>query len=370
MQLEYMSYKNGLTISSNCTFQVQQQHFERWCCSSQTALQQFKLLPGFSAAFPDAPKIFTHILCCSKAYHLCCRLLCYLSADLLYYCRFVARAPRWVYSLWLHCIQLWEVPTLSLWSNNFQILTEAPSDKNWFLWCASIWNVVCHTPVTSGVVGAIVECPWSLHAISLESILGPWICLWWIVIATGLGNPPAVRICTGSSVLFGSITVQKPDQLPLGGPSLYLCQSTYWFWRVWLDLSVPISGSSIWVVLFMVAFRYPILQWKSLTLVRHCLCFLCWVRLQSKRADICSLLYAEVECQRSVHNFSLCIKSNIWRTGQPYWNLWHLLCPKSISLHLLLHWTHLVSWWRYLILAAQNGKWCKVLLYQKVVILD
>jgi len=40
-----------------------------------------------------------------------------------------------------------------------------------------------------------------------------------LVLATGPGNPPAVRIWTGKTVWFASRTVQKPDPLLLGGPN-------------------------------------------------------------------------------------------------------------------------------------------------------
>ena len=38
-----------------------------------------------------------------------------------------------------------------------------------------------------------------------------------VVLATGLGNPPAVQFLAGGSVRFGSLPSQKPDPLCLGG---------------------------------------------------------------------------------------------------------------------------------------------------------
>jgi len=38
-----------------------------------------------------------------------------------------------------------------------------------------------------------------------------------VVLATGPGNPPAVGDWTGTTVQFGSRTVQRPDLLLLGG---------------------------------------------------------------------------------------------------------------------------------------------------------
>jgi hypothetical protein len=82
------------------------------------------------------------------------------------------------------------------------------------------------------------------------------------VLATGAGNQPSVRVGTGIMVRFGSRTIQKPDKQRLGGPKQDLYPSTGGFYRVWLDPSVPISGSVFQVFLFMVAFRYPTVNRK------------------------------------------------------------------------------------------------------------
>ena len=91
----------------------------------------------------------------------------------------------------------------------------------------------------------------------------------YIVLATGPGNPPAVRVLAGKTVRFGSRTVQKPDPQCLGRPNPDLNPSTWGFCRVWLDGSVPISGSVFRVFLFMVAFRYPTVNRKILTFAHH-----------------------------------------------------------------------------------------------------
>jgi hypothetical protein len=65
-----------------------------------------------------------------------------------------------------------------------------------------------------------------------------------LVLATGPGNPPAVRVWTAKTGRFGSRPVQKPDPLTLGGPNPDPYPSTRGFRRVWLDPSVPISGSA------------------------------------------------------------------------------------------------------------------------------
>jgi len=90
------------------------------------------------------------------------------------------------------------------------------------------------------------------------------------VLAMGPGNPSAFRVRTTKMVRFGSRTVQKPDLLRLGRPNPDPYPSTLRLCGVWLDPSVPISGSVFRVFLFIVAFRYPTANRKILTLVRHC----------------------------------------------------------------------------------------------------
>jgi len=65
-----------------------------------------------------------------------------------------------------------------------------------------------------------------------------------LVLATGPGNLPAVRVWTAKTDWFGSRTVQKPDTQTLGGPNPDPYPSTRRFRRFWLDPSVPISGSA------------------------------------------------------------------------------------------------------------------------------
>jgi len=119
-----------------------------------------------------------------------------------------------------------------------------------------------------------------------------------VVLATGPGNPPAVLVWIGKTVLFGSRPIQKPDPELLGGPNPYLYQSTCWFWRVCLDQSVPVSGSAFRVFLFMVAVRYVTIMCKILTLVQHSLYLFYWQPLYSKQGETCSLLHPEIECDQ------------------------------------------------------------------------
>jgi len=97
-----------------------------------------------------------------------------------------------------------------------------------------------------------------------------------IVLATDPGNPPAVRVWTGKTVRFGSRPIQSPDPELLGRPNPYQYPSTRGFCQVWLDPSVPVSGSPFRVFLFMVAVKYVTVMCKILTLVHHSLYWFHW----------------------------------------------------------------------------------------------
>jgi len=55
-----------------------------------------------------------------------------------------------------------------------------------------------------------------------------------------------------------------------GGPIQYLYLSTTELYRIWLDPLVAISSARFRVLLCMVAFRFPTVMCKILTLVYHC----------------------------------------------------------------------------------------------------
>jgi len=98
-----------------------------------------------------------------------------------------------------------------------------------------------------------------------------------LVLATGPGNLPAVRVQTAKTVQFGYKHVQKPDPLHLVVPNPDPYPSTHRSCRVWLDTLVPISSSSFQVFLFMVALWYSIANRKILTLVYCCSFLLHWL---------------------------------------------------------------------------------------------
>ena len=54
---EYMSFNNRWSISSSYHFQPHQQHSQKQCCFSETALLWVKVLPGLSPAYPCAPRL-------------------------------------------------------------------------------------------------------------------------------------------------------------------------------------------------------------------------------------------------------------------------------------------------------------------------
>jgi hypothetical protein len=65
-----------------------------------------------------------------------------------------------------------------------------------------------------------------------------------LVLATCLGNPPAVLVWTAKTGRFSSRPRRKLEPLTPGGPNPEPYPSTRGFCRVWLDTSVPICGSA------------------------------------------------------------------------------------------------------------------------------
>jgi len=136
-----------------------------------------------------------------------------------------------------------------------------------------------------------------------------------LVLATGPGNPPAVRVCLAKMGRFGPRPVQKPDRPSLGRPNLDSYPSTCGFCWVWLDQSVPMSGSAFWVFLFMVTFRYPTVHCNILTLVYHWLFEMYCLPLYSKDEETPFRPNSKTEHQQSVNDFRSSKSSNynvIW----------------------------------------------------------
>jgi len=132
-----------------------------------------------------------------------------------------------------------------------------------------------------------------------------------LVLATGPGNPPALRVGTGKTVCFGSRTVQKPDPLLVGFPNPSLYPSTRGFRLVLLNQSGPISSYAFWVFLFMVAFRYPTVNCNILTMVLHFHFPMYWLPLYIKQVERRSLPHPENERQSSVNIWWSCILGSL-----------------------------------------------------------
>jgi len=132
-----------------------------------------------------------------------------------------------------------------------------------------------------------------------------------MVLAMGPGNPPAVRVWPARTIWFGSTTVQKPDQLLPAGPNPAPYLSTSGFRLVWVDQLGPRCSSAFGVFLFMVAFRYPTVNFKILSMVQHCHFLMYWQPFYSKQVERRSLPHPENEHQSSVNNWWTCISGNL-----------------------------------------------------------
>jgi hypothetical protein len=174
----------------------------------------------------------------------------------------------------------------------------------------------------------------------------------------------------GSNIWFQWVQVlsKNPTCYNYGRPNPYLYPSTHQFYWDWQYLSGRISRLCCWVSLFLVAFWFPTVKCKIFTLTHCCLCLLYRLPMKSNWIETRSLPYSELECQWSVYDCSSCINTMITAMRQPHWQLWLTFSFKWISLQRLLHWQQLESWWRYLILSAQNRKCSKAHHMWKVVI--
>jgi len=130
------------------------------------------------------------------------------------------------------------------------------------------------------------------------------------VLATGTGDPPAVRVWTRKWFLFGSRTVQKANLLHSGSPNAAPYLSTRGCHLVCPDLSGPISGFALRVVLFMLTFKYLTVNRKISTMVRRWPFRMNWPPLWSKYVDKRSLPHPGNERQWRVNDFRSCILGN------------------------------------------------------------
>jgi len=90
------------------------------------------------------------------------------------------------------------------------------------------------------------------------------------VLATGLGNLPVVQVRTEKPGWFCSKPIETPNLLLVDGSNPDPHPSTCRICQAWLDPAGPIPRSAFWIVLFMVAFRYPTVTHNILTMACHC----------------------------------------------------------------------------------------------------
>jgi len=73
----------------------------------------------------------------------------------------------------------------------------------------------------------------------------------WIVLATGPGNPPPVRVLTGGSVRFGSLRGEKPEPRGLAGFVTWTGHQPAVFWLGCTRTAGPFHGSSIFLEMLL-----------------------------------------------------------------------------------------------------------------------
>lgn len=132
-----------------------------------------------------------------------------------------------------------------------------------------------------------------------------------LLLATSPDTLPAVRVHIATMFWFCSRPVQRPNQLHHGGANPDEYRSTCGWCRVWLGMSVPVSGSSCRVILFMDTFTYPTAQCKILTFVCHYHFVINLPPSSLETSETCSLLHPEYESQWCVNNVWSSILHNL-----------------------------------------------------------
>jgi len=98
---------------------------------------------------------------------------------------------------------------------------------------------------------AIVRVLESMHGSVHENVLGVPMSILGVylgvVLATGPGNPPPVRVLTGGSVRFGSLPGRKPEPRGLGGFITRTGHKPAVFWPGCTRTAGPFHGSSIFL---------------------------------------------------------------------------------------------------------------------------
>ena len=152
-----MSFENCWIIRSSDDFRAHQQHSQRRCCCSQTAVKGFRVLPGLSPGLQVAPRLVVgahrlvigtprlvvstprvligaprHVVGaprlvaggsrCSQACRRRSQVLLWLSPDILCPPRFFAGPPRCTWMQLHQSRTLWDLTTAGFGSDNFQTL--------------------------------------------------------------------------------------------------------------------------------------------------------------------------------------------------------------------------------------------------------
>ena len=125
---EYISFKNHWTISSSYKFQAHQQSSQRRCYFPQTALQSFEVLPGLLSALQHVLKLFT-----------------IMPMVLLYQALEIPVTLKAIRNALLQSDTLLKLTLLSLHFISPDVLPEAPTAKNTYCWCHSLYQNAWHS---------------------------------------------------------------------------------------------------------------------------------------------------------------------------------------------------------------------------------